>query len=168
MVESVFTEIGPDSWEEAGGTGSKMAFDRTCIFCKIIAGEIEASIVYQDERVTAFMDLYPATAGHVLVVPNHHAQSITDVDPDSLGQMFVVGADLDSAIRHSGLRCDAVSFYLADGEAAGQVVQHAHLHVIPRYPGDTCGLRLHAGPVELAQRAELEAHADSIRKSLEG
>lgn len=143
-----------------------MPRDRGCIFCQIIAGEAEASIVHQDDQVTAFMDLYPASPGHVLVVPNDHAVLITEVEPAILGRLFEVGVDIDRALRGTDLRCDAVSIYLADGAAAGQAVFHAHLHVIPRFPGDTCGLHLHAAPTGSVTRPILDLHAESIRRRL--
>jgi histidine triad (HIT) family protein len=149
-------------------TESMTKQEASCIFCQITAGKAEASIVYQDEQVTAFMDLYPVTQGHILVIPNTHAVLITEVPPEVVGKMFIVGANLDQALREAGFHCEAVSLYLADGPAAGQAVFHTHLHVIPRYRGDTCGLRLHAGPVSLAQRKKLDQHAKSLRERLRG
>ena len=143
-----------------------MPRDRGCIFCQIVAGEAEASIVHQDRSVTAFMDLYPASPGHVLVVPNDHAARITEVEPEILGRLFELGVNIDRALRKTNLRCEGVSIYLADGAAAGQAVLHAHLHVIPRYPGDSCGLRLHASPAKSIRRPMLDQHAESIRRHL--
>jgi diadenosine tetraphosphate (Ap4A) HIT family hydrolase len=140
--------------------------DQACIFCQIVAGEVDASLVYQDDLISAFMDHYPVTPGHVLVVPNRHAVRITEVDPTTVGRMFEAGAHIDQAIRKSGFRCEAVSLYLADGAAAGQVVSHTHLHVVPRFRGDSCGLRLHAGPVETVARTALDKHAATIKNSL--
>jgi diadenosine tetraphosphate (Ap4A) HIT family hydrolase len=147
-------------------TESMTSKEATCIFCQITAGEAEATVVYQDEQVTAFMDLYPVTEGHVLVIPNTHAVLITEVPPEVVGKIFKVGADLDRALREADFRCEAVSLYLADGPAAGQAVFHTHLHVIPRYRGDTCGLHLHAGPVSVAQREQLDQHASTLRATL--
>ncbi len=143
-----------------------MPRDRGCIFCQIIAGETVASIVYQDRAVTAFMDLYPASPGHVLVVPNDHAALITEVEPAILGCLFEVGVNIDRALRKTNFRCEGVSIYLADGAAAGQAVFHTHLHVIPRFPGDSCGLRLHASPADSVTRPILDQHAESIRRHL--
>lgn len=143
-----------------------MPRDRGCIFCQIVAGEAEASIVYQDHHVTAFMDLYPASPGHVLVVPNDHAVLITEVDPTILGRLFEIGVEVDRALRKTDFRCDGVSIYLADGPAAGQVVFHTHLHVIPRFSGDACGLRLHASPANAVTRPNLDQQAMSIRHHL--
>ena len=146
---------------------SSFKLDHMCIFCQILVGESEASIVYRDDHVTAFMDLYPVTPGHTLVIPNQHAALIGELDTRTVGRMFEIGARVDHALRMSEFRCEAVSLYLADGAAAGQVVFHSHLHVVPRYRGDPCGLHLHAGPVEMASRGVLDQHASAIRASLE-
>lgn len=137
-----------------------------CVFCEILAGRAEASFVYRDDVVAAFMDIRPAAPGHVLVVPNQHAASLEAVDPEICGHMLVVARRVASAIRRSGLRCEGVSFYLADGPAAGQTIFHSHLHVIPRYPGDGCGLRLHSQPPLVPGRAALEEQAGRIREEL--
>jgi diadenosine tetraphosphate (Ap4A) HIT family hydrolase len=121
-----------------------MQRESNCVFCDIVHGDAEAHITYRDELVTAFLDINPVNPGHLLVIPNAHAASIQDVRDETCGRMFVIGRDLDKALRETDLRSEAVNLYLADGRAAGQAVFHAHLHVIPRYPGDSSGLHLHA------------------------
>jgi histidine triad (HIT) family protein len=143
-----------------------MSSDQNCIFCRIVAGEAEASIVFRDDLVTAFMDLFPVSPGHVLVIPNHHAVLITELESSTIRRMFEVGAEIDRALRESAFRCEAVSLYLADGAAAGQAVFHTHLHVIPRFQGDSCGLRLHVGPVDKIDRELLDKHAEIVRSAL--
>jgi histidine triad (HIT) family protein len=145
---------------------SPFKLDHTCIFCQIVAGEAEASVVFQDDLVTAFMDLYPVTLGHALVIPNHHATLISDVEAMTIGRMFMVGAQIAQVVRQGGFRCEAVSLYLADGMAAGQAVPHSHLHIVPRFQGDSCGLHLHTGPAKMVTRTMLEEHAETIRRSL--
>jgi histidine triad (HIT) family protein len=140
-----------------------MRHNQDCIFCQIVAGVAEASIVFQDDLVTAFMDLYPVTPGHVLVIPNHHAALVTELESSTITRMFEVGVNINRALRRAEFHCEAVSLYLADGSAAGQAVFHTHLHVIPRFRGDSCGLRLHAGPVETINRKLLDEQAETIR-----
>lgn len=139
----------------------------SCIFCKILAGAAPASIIYRDDLVTAFMDIQPVTPGHLLVIPNQHALALAQVDAEAGAQMFRVGQRLAAALRHSGLRCEGVNLFLADGEAAGQEVWHAHLHVIPRYTGDGFGLRL---PPDYRNsrpaREQLDETAGKIRAAL--
>lgn len=107
-----------------------------CVFCRITAGEDTAAILYQDELVTAFLDVMPANPGHTLVVPNLHASGLADLPPETLARMAQVGQKIAAALMAGSLSVDGVNLYLADGQAAGQTVHHVHLHVIPRHLGD--------------------------------
>ena len=102
-----------------------------CIFCKIIAGEIPAIKIYEDDLVFAFLDIGPINPGHTLVIPKEHHQSSSTIPEATAGRMFKVGSRIGVALKRA-LDCDAFNLHLADGAAAGQVVMHAHLHVIPR------------------------------------
>ncbi len=140
-----------------------------CIFCQIIAGTAPASEVYRDERVIAFMDIRPINPGHLLVVPIRHAADLAGLDAEDGAQIFRVGQRLAAALRRSGLHCEGVDLFLADGEAAGQEVMHVHLHVIPRFRGDGFGFRF--GPtyrVQRPARAELDLAAEMVRGALTG
>ncbi len=109
--------------------------DPSCIFCRIIAGEAPAAVVYRDELVTAFMDIQPINPGHLLIVCNDHAPQLADL-AEPLGQhVFTVAQRLATVLRRSGLRCEGVNLFLADGPPAQEVL-HVHLHVIPRFRGD--------------------------------
>lgn len=108
-----------------------------CVFCAIVAGEAEASVVCEDDRVVAFMDLGAVTPGHVLVVPRVHAVGLEDLDEDTSAHVWRVGHRIGRALRRSGLRCEGVNVFLADGEAAFQEIFHFHLHVFPRFNGDS-------------------------------
>ena len=112
-----------------------------CIFCDILAGKAPANFVHQDELCIAFMDLHPVNPGHVLVVPRTHAELLIELDEDAAGRMMQVAQKVDAALRQSGLPCEGVNLFLADGRRAGQEVLHVHLHVIPRYHGDGHHLR---------------------------
>jgi len=143
-----------------------MSVEPGCPFCQILQGASEASFVYQDELVSAFMDLYPVVPGHMLVIPNDHFQDFSSVEPAAAGRMFQLGKLLGEALRRSGLRLDGISYFLAEGEASGQVVPHAHLHIIPRHAGDDCGLRLHKSAPRRAVRDTLKSQAAEIRNVL--
>lgn len=119
--------------------------DASCIFCKIVAGEAAASIVHRDEHVLAFMDISPVVEGHVLVIPTYHTPDLVGVTEDAGGRMFALGRRVAASLRASGLPCEGVNFFLADGAAAGQTVFHSHLHVIPRVRGDGLGFRFRHG-----------------------
>lgn len=138
----------------------------TTIFSKILAGEAPASFVYRDELVAAFMDIQPVNTGHVLVVPLRPATYLAELDDESAARMLVVAKRVAAAIRQSGLRCEGVNLFLADGEAAGQEVFHVHLHVIPRFAGDGFGLKLPPHYPQLPPREALDAWAEQLRKAM--
>ncbi len=139
-----------------------------CIFCDILVGKAPANFVYQDELCGAFMDIRPVNPGHVLVVPRRHAVLLTELDEASARQMMRVAQHVDAALRGSGVRCEGVNLFLADGRAAGQEVMHVHLHVFPRYRGDGHHLRFSPAYFIPTKAAELEKTAEMIRKQMEG
>lgn len=143
-----------------------MESDQACVFCQIISGQAEGSLVYQDELVTAFMDILPVNEGHLLVVPNVHSPGLGGVEDATGARMFAVAKRLAAALRRCGVDCEGVNLYLADGRAAGQEVPHVHLHVLPRFAGDGFGLRR---PKQLAglERSALEQIARRIRETLD-
>jgi histidine triad (HIT) family protein len=126
-----------------------------CIFCKIVVGELPASIVDEDEHTIAFMDINPATRGHALVVPRMHAPDLLSIDPQELAAVTAAAQRL--AARAKGrLKADGINVLNSCGAVAWQTVFHFHLHVIPRYQGDP--LRLpwlpsRGDPAEIAAAA---------------
>jgi histidine triad (HIT) family protein len=138
-----------------------------CIFCKILAGELPASVVYQDEICTAFMDIQPVNPGHVLVIPNTHVANLSALNPETGGHLFRVGQQIAAVLYASGVPCEGVNFFLADGEPAGQEVFHVHLHVFPRFKGDGFGIKYAPRYFELPARAALEEVAEKIREFLD-
>lgn len=109
--------------------------DPDCIFCKILAGEIPATIVDEDERTIAFMDIAPATRGHALVIPREHTVDLLTVGPEDLTAV-TAGARRLAASAMERLGADGVNLLNSCGPAAWQTVFHFHVHVIPRYSGD--------------------------------
>ena len=134
-----------------------------CIFCEILAGRAEASFLYRDEVVAAFMDIRPVNAGHVLVIPIRHAASLAELDEGDGRQMFSVAQRVAAALRKSGMPCEGVNLFLADGQAAGQEVWHVHLHVFPRFSGDGHHMRFSPAYFMPHTRDEMEATAEKIR-----
>jgi histidine triad (HIT) family protein len=133
--------------------------DPDCIFCKIVAGEIPAAIIDQDERTVAFMDISPATRGHLLVVPRRHARNLLEIEPDDL-QATILTAQRMASRAVERLDADGVNLLNSCGRAAWQTVFHFHVHVIPRYEGDP--LRLPWTPSE-GNMEEIEAAAAALR-----
>jgi histidine triad (HIT) family protein len=109
--------------------------DPDCLFCKIVTGEIPATIVGADDRTVSFMDINPATRGHALVVPRNHAQDLLEIDEDDLTATIVAAKRLATRVKER-LNADGVNLLNSCGPAAWQTVFHFHLHVIPRYSGD--------------------------------
>ncbi|HEX9503547.1 MAG TPA: HIT family protein [Patescibacteria group bacterium] len=106
-----------------------------CIFCKIIAGDIPADIIYEDNKVLAFMDIRPVSRGHALVVPKVHGADIVDTDDAAISDAILQAKRIAVAIQHA-LQADGFTISTNRGEAAGQTVFHLHFHIIPRYRKD--------------------------------
>ena len=134
-----------------------------CVFCGILAGSEPASFVHESDEVVAFMDIAPVTPGHLLVIPREHHADLGDVPPAVAGEMMRVAQALADALRRTSVRVDGVNLFYADGEAAGQEVFHAHLHVFPRWPGD--GFRLEPTYGQPPTRATLDEIAAMVRSS---
>jgi histidine triad (HIT) family protein len=132
--------------------------DPDCIFCKIVAGELPARIVDEDELTVAFMDIAPATRGHALVVPRRHARDLLSIESDDLAAVTAAAARLAGRMTD---RLGAVGVNLLNscGSAAWQTVFHFHVHVIPRYDGDP--LRLPWTPTP-GEAAEIDAVAQEL------
>ena len=109
--------------------------DPDCIFCKILAGELPAQIVDEDERTIAFMDIAPATRGHALVIPRAHARDLLAISAEDL-QATMLAAQRLAARASERLGADGVNLLNSCGAAAWQTVFHFHIHVIPRYEDD--------------------------------
>lgn len=123
-------------WHCCAMTQNPTSAPQGCIFCAIVARQAEASVVFEDETVVVFMDRYPVTPGHLLVVPRQHAVGLEDLDRATSAHVWSVGHDMSRALRRSPMRSEGINVFLCDGEAAFQTVFHFHLHVIPRYAGD--------------------------------
>jgi histidine triad (HIT) family protein len=109
--------------------------DPDCIFCKIVAGELPAWIIDEDERTIAFMDIAPATRGHALVIPRAHSADLLSIDPEDLSAVTRTAQRLAKHVKRQ-LGADGVNLLNACGQAAWQTVFHFHVHVIPRYKDD--------------------------------
>ena len=130
-----------------------------CIFCQIVAGELPAHKLYEDERIVAFMDINPATRGHALVIPREHIPDVHAVDPDTLGACAVAAKRLAGRAVQA-LAADGVNLLNSAGPAAWQTVFHFHIHVIPRYEGDPLRLPWVPGP---GDPDEISAAAEKLR-----
>jgi histidine triad (HIT) family protein len=130
-----------------------------CIFCKIIAGELPAQIIDEDEQTVAFMDINPATRGHALVVPRRHVRNLLEIGPEDLDATMLASQRLARRVTER-LGADGVNLLNGCASAAWQTVFHFHVHVIPRYEGDP--LRLPWTPAA-GDPDEIAATAEQLR-----
>jgi len=122
--------------------------DPDCLFCKIVAGEIAASIIAEDERTIAFMDISPATRGHALVIPRAHVRDVHEIDTADLAAV-AAAAQVVAGRAIERLGAAGVNLLNSSGAAAWQSVFHFHMHVIPRYDGDPLRLPWVPGPGDM-------------------
>jgi len=132
--------------------------DPDCLFCKIVAGEIPATRVYEDERTIAFMDINPGTRGHLLVIPREHAKDLIEIDPEDLAAVAKAAKIMAERVKER-LEADGVNLINSCGSQAWQTVFHFHMHVIPRYSGDPLRLPWHPEP---GDRDEIAATAERL------
>jgi histidine triad (HIT) family protein len=133
--------------------------DPNCLFCKIVAGDVPGTIVAEDERTVAFMDVNPATRGHALVVPRRHAADLGEIDDDELAAVAAAARRLAGRAREA-LGADGITLMNSWGDAAWQTVFHFHVHVIPRYADDPLELPWKPAP---GDEREIAAAADALR-----
>lgn len=106
-----------------------------CIFCRIAAGELPAHRIYEDERVLAFLDIQPGTPGHTLVIPRAHASDFFELADDDRDAVFAAARRVAEALRlETG--AEGLNLHQSNGSAAGQVIFHFHLHLLPRWRDD--------------------------------
>lgn len=106
-----------------------------CIFCKIVRGELPSFKVYEDEKTLAFLDIHPINPGHALVIPKNHADTIFDISPEEWANVTEVTRMLAGVIEHA-VGATGINLMMNNREHAGQIVGHAHMHIIPRFTND--------------------------------
>ena len=110
-----------------------------CIFCKISKGEIPSRKIYEDDKIFAFLDIAPVNKGHALVIPKEHSENLLTMSEESAKDVFASVKKVADAVK-KGVNADGVNIGMNNEPAAGQVVFHAHIHIIPRFKDD--GLKL--------------------------
>ncbi len=137
-----------------------------CVFCRIIHGEETVSIVYEDDRAVAFMDIQPASSGHVLVVSRAHHENLFDTPDDVATHCLRVARRLAPGIRQA-TGAESINLFSANGRAGGQDVLHFHLHLIPVSAGDEFPLQLPAQDAAVPSRSELNVMAARIGQAVQ-
>lgn len=140
--------------------------DESCIFCRIIAGEEMVSIVHEDEHAVAFMDIQPASPGHVLVVCRDHHTDLFEVPADLAAHCISVARLLAPGIR-AATGAGAVNLFSANGSVGGQDVPHFHLHLIPVREGETFDLQLPKPDAPVPSRSQLDVMAARIGRAVQ-
>ena len=130
-----------------------------CIFCEIVAGRAPSRVVDEDERTLAFLDIFPLTPGHTLVIPKAHCADLLDAPPDDVAAVARMAQRVASRVR-SELDAPGINLLQATGAVALQTVFHLHMHVLPRYPDD--GFRV-SFDRKAGDPAELDAMAERLR-----
>lgn len=125
-----------------------------CIFCKIANGEIPSATLYEDDLFRVILDLNPASKGHALVLPKDHYADVFEMPEDLLQKAIVVAKNVGARLC-AGLHADGFNIVQNNGETAGQTVFHFHIHLIPRYNGDTVNVSWKPGTLTDADRAEI-------------
>ena len=136
-----------------------------CIFCDIVAGKAEASIVYEDEFTMALMNQRQANEGHVLVIPKSHYRSIDELDDEMAAHLLQTVVKIARAINQS-INPEGITLWQSNGQAAGQEIEHVHFHLLPRYMDDQV-VQFYSTPPRIRQQAELERIAAKIKAALE-
>lgn len=131
-----------------------MSLHADCVFCRIVKGEIPASVVYQNIQVMAFLDINPVSPGHLLLIPKEHYDQIQNVPADVCGQLLSCIPALGQALLDI-TGASGFNVLINNGREAGQLVPHVHAHLIPRRPMDDLGFRWPAGKYDEGQAQEL-------------
>ena len=135
--------------------------EENCIFCKILKGDIPSTVVYEDELFKAILDVNPAARGHVIILTKKHVPNIFELPQEEALGIMSVAKKIACALQKA-YSCDGVNILQNNGEAAGQTVFHLHVHVIPRFKGDTVNIGWKPGEMP----EDMEAIADEIKANL--
>ena len=136
--------------------------DESCIFCKIVAGQLPCFKLFEDEATIAFMDINPVNPGHALAVAKGHWPTVDVIPPDILAAVARTAQRVAKAAM-SELKPSGVNLLQSNGEGAGQSVPHLHVHILPRYPGDKVRLNWVYTP---GDKAEIEAICNRLKGAL--
>ncbi|MDO4266184.1 MAG: HIT family protein [Eubacteriales bacterium] len=137
--------------------------DDNCIFCKIANGEIPSNVIYEDADFRVILDVSPASKGHALILPKEHAANLFELSDASAGKAIVLAKKIGAAMMQT-LGCTGLNLVQNNGASAGQTVMHFHLHLIPRYDGDSAMVQWEPHASEPSVQAELAAR---IRAALD-
>lgn len=125
-----------------------------CIFCKIAGGEIPSTTIYEDDYHRVFFDIAPASKGHCLIVPKDHYDDVFDMNEEAAGRLFGLASKVAKSLKKE-LDLEGLNIVQNNGTIAGQTVFHFHMHMIPRYAGDTVNVGWKPGEADMDELASL-------------
>ncbi|MCD7840884.1 MAG: HIT family protein [Lachnospiraceae bacterium] len=128
--------------------------EENCIFCKIARGDIPSATLYEDEEFRVILDLGPASKGHALILPKKHAANLFELPDETAAKALVVAKRIAGQLKE-GLHADGLNLVQNNGAAAGQTVEHFHIHLIPRYQDDTVNVKWQPGELSDADKEEI-------------
>lgn len=140
--------------------------DEHCVFCRIIGGEEMVSVVYEDERTLAFLDIQPMSRGHTLIVTKEHHPTLFEVPEELAAHTLAVARRLGAGIQKA-TGAHAINLFSANGRAGGQDVMHFHLHLIPVCEGEPFALQLPVPDAPIPSRADLDITAARISRAIQ-
>ena len=111
-----------------------------CIFCKIISGEIPSAVIFENDEFKVILDRFPASKGHVLIIPKKHFDNIFDIEPELGGRLFTLAVRMAGIVKKA-TGAENMNIIQNNGPLAGQTVNHFHLHIIPRYENDSISVK---------------------------
>lgn len=128
--------------------------EENCIFCKIARGDIPSATLYEDEEFRVILDLGPASKGHALVIPKIHAANLFELPDETAAKALVIAKKVAAQLKE-GLQADGLNVVQNNGAAAGQTVDHFHIHLIPRYENDTVNVKWVPGTLSEADKEDI-------------
>lgn len=140
--------------------------DNHCVFCRIIAGEEMVSLIHEDDRALAFMDIQPVSRGHALIISREHHPTLFDVPEDVVLHCLKVARRIAAGVKRA-TGAPSVNVFAADGPAGGQDVPHFHIHLIPVQEGEEFPLQLPPAGAAIPSRSELDVMAARIGRAIQ-
>ena len=140
--------------------------EQTCVFCRIIGGEEMVSLVHEDDRTLAFLDIQPMSKGHTLIVTRDHYETLFDMPEDLAAHCLLVARRIAPGIQKA-MDAQAINIFSANGSAGGQDVPHFHLHLIPVREGEPFALQLPLPDAPIPSRSELDITAARVGRAIQ-
>ena len=133
-----------------------------CIFCKIVNNEIPSTKIYEDDEILSFMDINPNNKGHCLVIPKKHYETIIDIPEEILKKLIIKTQEVSKSVMDA-TSCHGFNIVMNNKKASGQLVPHAHFHIIPRFENDNVSSEWKTTKYN---ENEMQEYANAIKKKL--